>query len=252
MHGENYEAYGSRRVWKQLLREGIQTGRDHVRRLMRRHGIQGAKRRGRPWRSTRPDPQAQRHPDLLGRQFVALAPNRVWVADFTYVRCWEGVVFFSFVLDVFSRMILGWQFAAHMRTSLVLDALAMAVGERAPETRGLLIHHSDQGSQYTSGEFTIALAEHGLLGSTGSVGDAYDNAMAESLVDSFKTELIADRAWRTRSQLELAIVQWVGWYNNRRLHEELGDIPPVEYEHAWTLAQLPTAETNSTPLLIPA
>lgn len=163
-------------------------------------------------------------------------------------------MFFSFVLDVFSRMIVGWQFAAHMRDTLVLDALEMAVGQRRPQTRGLLVHHSDQGSQYTSGDFTIALEAHGLLGSTGSVGDAFDNAMAESFVDSFKTELIADRVWRTRSQLELAIVEWAGWYNHRRLHGELGDIPPVEFEHAHALklaatpALLGSADLDETPL----
>jgi len=204
---------------------------------MRANGIQGAKRRGRPWRTTSGDPTATRRPDLVARQFKALGPDLVWVADFTYVRCWEGVVFFSFVLDVFTRRVVGWQFAGHMRTPLVLDALEMAVGLRAPQSRGLLVHHSDQGSQYTSDDFTIALEDHGLLGSTGSVGDAYDNAMAESFVDTFKTELIADRVWRTRSQLELAIIEWVGWYNDRRLHGELGDIPPLEFEQAYDLAQ---------------
>jgi putative transposase len=241
VHGENYEAYGARRTWKELLRQGEPVGRDRVRRIMRTHGIQGAKRRGKPWRTTVGDPGAARSPDLVQRQFTADAPDRCWVADFTYLRCWEGVAFFSFVLDVFSRMLVGWQFATHMRDTLVIDALAMAVGQRAPQTHGLLIHHSDAGSQYTSGDFTAALAEHGLRGSIGTVGDAYDNAMAESFVDTLKTELIADRVWRTHRQLELELVRWVGWYNGRRLHGELGDIPPVEYEHAWMLAQLPTA-----------
>ena len=236
VHEDNYEAYGQRRMWKALLREGEDVGRDHVRRLMRANGIEGAKRRGRPWRTTVPDPEAQRRPDLVERDFTAEEPNRLWVADFTYVRCWEGVVFFAFVLDVFSRMIVGWQFAAHMRTELVQDALEMGVGSRRPDPDALLVHHSDRGSQYTSAAFADALDDHGVLGSTGSVGDAYDNAMAESFVDSFKTELIADRVWRKRGQLELAIVEWVGWYNHRRLHGELGDIPPVEYEltHALT------------------
>jgi len=236
VHKDNYEAYGQRRMWKALLREGEDVGRDHVRRLMRANGIEGAKRRGRPWRTTVPDPEAQRRPDLVERDFTAEEPNRLWVADFTYVRCWEGVVFFAFVLDVFSRMIVGWQFAAHMRTELVADALEMGVGSRRPDADALLVHHSDRGSQYTSAAFADVLDGHGVLGSTGSVGDAYDNAMAESFVDSFKTELIADRVWRTRGQLELAIVEWVGWYNHRRLHGELGDIPPVEYELAHALA----------------
>ena len=253
-HEANYEAYGARRMWRELRRQGEDVGRDHVRRLMRTNGIQGAKRRGRPWRTTIADAGAPRRPDLVQRQFTAPGPDLKWVADFTYLRCWEGVVFFSFVLDVFSRMIVGWQFAAHMRDTLVLDALEMAVGQRRPQTRGLLVHHSDQGSQYTSGDFTLALEAHGLLGSTGSVGDAFDNAMAESFVDSFKTELIADRVWRTRSQLELAIVEWVGWYNHRRLHGELGDIPPVEFEHAHALklaatpALLGSADLDETPL----
>ena len=230
VHAANYEAYGSRRLWKQLLREGEQVGRDRVRRLMRTAGIEGAKRRGKPWRTTVPDPAGHRRPDLLERDFTAERPNAKWVADLTYGRCWEGVVFFAFVLDVYSRMIVGWQFASHMRTSLVLDALEMAVGNRSPDPDELLIHHSDRGSQYVSAAFTDALDDHGLVGSVGSVGDAYDNAMAESFVDSFKTELVADRVWRTRSQLELAIVEWVAWFNNDRLHEALGDIPPAEHE----------------------
>jgi putative transposase len=236
VHAANYEAYGYRRVWKQLLREGERVPRCQVQRLMREAGIQGAKRRGRPWRTTTSDADARALPDLLERDFTAQAPNQRWVADFTYVRCWEGVVFFAFILDVYSRMIVGWQFAAHMRTELVQDALEMAVGQRRPSGEIALVHHSDRGSQYTSGQFGDALDAHGVLASVGTTGDAYDNAMAESFVDTFKTELIADRVWRTRTQLELAIVEWVGWYNHRRLHGELGDIPPVEYELAHALA----------------
>ena len=140
-------------------------------------------------------------------------------------------MYFSFVIDCYSRMIVGWQFAAHMRTSLVQDALDMAVGQRRPPDRdGLLIHHSDRGSQYTSIDFNEALDKHDVLASLGSTGDAYDNALAESFVDSFKTELIADRPWRTRNDLELAIVEWVGWFDHRRLHSSLGDVPPSEFE----------------------
>jgi len=230
VHKDNYEAYGYRRLWKALLRQGEHVPRCQVQRLMRANAIQGAKRRGRPWRMTTPDAQARALPDLLERDFSAPAPNRRWVADFTYVRCWEGVVFFAFILDVYSRMIVGWQFAAHVRTELVQDALEMAVAQRRPDRDVALVHHSDRGSQYTSGQFGSSLDAHGVLASVGSTGDAYDNAMAESFVDTFKTELIADRAWRSRSQLELAIVEWVGWYNSRRLHGELGDIPPVEFE----------------------
>jgi putative transposase len=247
VHRDNYEAYGQRRMWKALRRAGEDVGRDHVRRLMRANGIQGAKRRGKPWRTTVADPDAHRAADLVNRDFAADAPGRLFVADFTYVRCWEGTVFFSFVLDVYSRKIVGWQFADHMRTELVLDALQMAVGQRRSDPHVVLIHHSDRGSQYTSGEFAEALQDHGVLGSVGTVGDAYDNAMAESFVDTFKTELIADRVWRTRDQLELGIVEWVGWYNHQRLHGELGDIPPIEYElahahaHALTAAPAPSA-----------
>jgi transposase InsO family protein len=201
-----------------------------VERLMRAHGIQGAKRRGKPWRTTTTDPSAVRHPDLVNRDFTAPGPDRLWVADFTYLRCWEGVVFFSFVIDAFSRMIVGWQFAANMRTDLVLDALRMALTTRDPGAEVTLIHHSDAGSQYLSFGYNQELDDHDVLASIGSVGDAYDNAMAESFVDSFKTELITDRVWRTRSQLELAIVAYVGWFNHQRLHSALGDIPPAEHE----------------------
>jgi transposase InsO family protein len=205
-------------------------GRDRVKRLMRAHGLQGAKRRGKPWRTTRPDPQARRRPDLVQRDFSAGAPNELWLADLSYLRCWEGLVFFSFVLDAYSRKVVGWQLAAHMRTTLVLDALRMALGTRGPGADVALVHHSDRGSQYSSIDYTQTLADHGVLASVGSVGDAYDNALAESFVDSFKTELIADRVWRTRSQLELAIVEYIGWFNDSRLHQALGDLPPSEFE----------------------
>ena len=230
VHAANYFAYGYRRTWKALGREGVDVGRDRVKRLMREHGIQGAKRRGKPWRTTIADPTALRSPDLVNRAFTAQGPDRLWVADFTYLRCHEGLVFFSFVIDVYSRRIVGWQFASHMRTDLVLDALRMALSQRRPGADVELVHHSDAGSQYTSWDFRQVLDDHGVLASIGSVGDAYDNALAESFVDSFKTELIADRVWRTRSQLELTIVEWVGWFNHARLHEALGDRPPAEFE----------------------
>jgi putative transposase len=229
LHAANYHAYGARRIWKALGREGEQVGRDRVARLMRAAGIEGAKRRGKPWRTTVADPEARR-PDLVERDFSAAGPNELWVADLTYLRCWEGLVFFAFVIDAYSRRVVGWQFASHMRTDLVLDALRMALHQRGPGADVQLVHHSDRGSQYTSIDYTQELADHGVLASVGSVGDAYDNAMAESFVDSFKTELIADRVWRDRSQLELAIVEWVAWFNTTRLHESLGDRPPAEYE----------------------
>jgi len=235
VHEANYCAYGYRRTWKALRRAGEQVPRCRVQRLMRAHGIQGAKRRGKPWRTTTPDPEARRRPDLVNRDFTAAGPNELWVADFSYLRCWEGVVFFSFVIDVFSRKVVGWQFAAHMRTTLVLDALRMALStrERVQEVR--LIHHSDRGSQYLSGDYTQTLTAHDVLASVGSTGDAYDNSMAESFVDSFKTELINDRVWRTRSQLELAIVEYIAWFNDSRLHENLDDQTPREIEELYAV-----------------
>jgi putative transposase len=230
VHAANYHAYGYRRLWLALKREGLFVGRDRVKRLMRREGIQGAKRRGKPWRTTRRNPAHERAPDLVERDFTADGPDRLWVADFTHVRCWDGVVYFSFVIDVFSRRIVGWQLATHMRTDLVLDALRMALARRRRGADVELVHHSDAGSQYTSYAFTQVLDDHLVLASIGSVGDAFDNALAESFVDSFKTELIADRVWQSFSQLELAIVEWVGWFNHARLHEALGDIPPAEFE----------------------
>jgi putative transposase len=229
-HRRNYAAYGYRKMWKALQRAGETGPRCRVQRLMAAHGIVGAKRRGKPWRTTKPDPAATRPRDLVERNFTAREPNRLCVGDFTYLRCWEGIAYFAFVIDVFSRMVVGWQLAANMRTTLVLDALRMALGLREPGADFRLVAHTDAGSQYTSTDYTQVLDDHEVLASIGSVGDAYDNAMAESFVDSYKTELIADRVWKTRSQLELATVEWVAWFNNERLHESLGDIPPVEYE----------------------
>lgn len=164
---------------------------------MAENGIQGAKRRGKPWRTTTPDPEGRRKPNLVERDFTAVRPNELWVADFTHLRTWEGVVFFSFVIDAISRKLVGWQLATNMRTDLVLDALRMALGLRSPGADVALVHHSDRGSQYTSAEFTQALDDNDVLGSLGSTGDAYDNAFAESFVDSFKTELVAERTWRS-------------------------------------------------------
>ena len=240
LHAANYYAYGYRRMWKALLRAGESAPRCRVQRLMRIHGIVGAKRRGRPWRTTRPNPRAHQRPDLVRRDFTAAGPDELWVADLSYLRCWEGLLFFAFVIDAYSRRVVGWQLAPHMRTTLVLDALRMALGQRRLGADVALVHHSDRGSQYTSIDYTQTLADHGVLASVGSVGDAYDNALAESFVDSFKTELIADRVWRTRSQLELAIVEYIGWFNHTRLHESLGDLPPAEIEALYA----PRSETN--------
>ncbi len=240
IHAANYYAYGYRRMWKALQRAGEPVARCTVQRLMAEHGIQGAKRRGKPWRTTRPDPLAKRRADLVQRDFSAHSPDRLWLADLSYLRCWEGVVFFAFIIDAFSRRIVGWQFASHMRTDLVLDALRMALGRRSSGAEVQLVHHSDRGSQYTSINYTQTLSDNRVLASVGSVGDAYDNAMAESFVDSFKTELIADRVWRTRSQLELAVVEYVGWFNHARLHESLGDLPPAEFEALYAAKGEPT------------
>jgi putative transposase len=250
-HEANYLAYGYRRMHKALRRAGERAGRCRVQRLMASNGIVGAKRRGKPWRTTKPDPNAARPKDLVQRNFAADAPDRLWVGDFTYLRCWEGIVYFSFVIDVFSRMVVGWQLAANMRSTLVLDALRMAIGTRQPAACFELVHHTDAGSQYTSFDYTQELDDHEVLRSIGTVGDAYDNAMAESFVDTFKTELIADRVWRTRSQLELAVVQYIGWFNHRRLHESLGDIPPVEYEQLHASVDRSLSEDESVPALSP-
>ena len=247
LHESNYFAYGYRRMWKALRRLGESAGRGKVGRLMRTAGIQGAKRRGKPWRTTKPDLGAKRRPDLVERNFKVKGPDRLWVADLTYLRCWQGLVFFAFVVDAYSRKVVGWQLASHMRTTLVLDALRMALGQRRPGADVALVHHSDRGSQYTSIDYTQSLADHGVLASVGSLGDAYDNALAESFVDSFKCELIRDRVWQTRSQLELAIVEYLGWFNNARLHESLGDVPPAEFEQLHAGASL-CSPSGLTPL----
>jgi putative transposase len=252
LHAKNYYAYGYRRMWKALRRAGEPVARCTVQRLMRADGIEGAKRRGKPWRTTKPDPAARGRPDLVERDFSARAPNRLWVADLSYLRCWEGLVFFAFVIDAHSRRVVGWQLATNMRTTLVLDALRMALHQRGPGADVALVHHSDRGSQYTSIDYTQTLSDHGVLASVGSVGDAYDNAMAESFVDSFKTELIADRVWRSRAQLELAVVEYIGWFNHDRLHQALGDIPPAEFEqhHARRFADIDTDADEREPITL--
>ena len=235
VHEQNFECYGYPRVWHELQRQGEQVGRDRVARLMRQEGIRGAKRRGKPWRTTVADPNAEKRPDLVERNFTADAPDRLWVGDLTYLRTWEGRIYFAFLIDVFSRMIVGWQIASHMRTDLVLDALRMALGTRQPGAEVQLVQHTDQGSQYTAEDYTQELDDHRVLASVGSVGDCFDNALAESFVDSYKTELIADRVWRTNAQLETATVAYVGWFNHRRLHSSIGNRPPVEHERDyWT------------------
>ena len=241
VHSENFECYGSPRVWHELQRQGEEVGRDHVARLMRQEGIRGAKRRGKPWRTTIADPKAQKRPDLVKRDFTADRPDALWVGDFTYLRTWEGRMFLAFLIDVFSRMIVGWQIATHMRTDLVLDALRMALGTRRPGADVQLVAHTDQGSQYTAEDYTQVLDDHRALASVGTVGDCYDNALSESFVDSYKTELIADRVWRTNAQLELATVSYVGWFNHRRLHTSIGNRPPIEHEREYWARVAPGA-----------
>lgn len=250
VHRANYECYGYLRVWHELRRRGVEVGRDRVARLMRQAGIRGAKRRGRPPQTTKRDVGAHAGADLVQRQFTAAAPNQLWVADLTQLRCWELALYLAFVIDVYSRMIVGWQLAANMRTDMVLDALKMAIGMRGPGASVGLVHHSDHGSQYTSLVYTQTLDDHGVKQSLGTVGDALDNALAESWVDSLKTELIADRVWRTRSQLEIAIVEYIGWFNHIRLHSSLGFVPPSEYEARWRTSQYQPLCARTAPAAI--
>jgi len=227
VHSDNYEAYGSRRTWKELSRQGIECARCAVERLMRRNGIQGAKRRGKPWRTTTPDPEGRRKPDLVDRDFTAEAPNRLWVADFTHLRTLGR----GGLLQLRDRRLLpqGRRLAAgHQHAHRPRPRRACGSPTDNPVLRGPV-----ESGQYTSAQFTQELDDNDVLGSLGSTGDAFDNALAESFVDSFKTELIADRTWRSVEQAELAIVEWVSWFNHDRLHSSIGDIPPVEFEQAY-------------------
>jgi putative transposase len=226
---DNYQVYGARKLWRQLRRDGERVGRDQVARLMRTLGITGVVR-GKAHRTTIPDPAAVRAPDLVNRRFTATRPNQLWVSDFTYVATWSGTVYVALVIDVYSRLIVGWRAASSMRTELVLDALEMAVWHRKEILDGLVCH-SDAGSQYTSIRYTDRLAEIGAAPSIGSVGDSYDNSLAESVIGLFKTELIRRHGpWRSLDDVELATLGWVDWYNTRRVHGEIGHIPPAELE----------------------
>jgi putative transposase len=228
----NYSAYGARKMWKALRRAGHDVGRDRVARLMRSLGLQGA-RRGRRFRTTKPDERATRPADLVDRHFDPTAPNRLWVLDITYVSTWAHVVYVCFIIDAFARRIIGWRVATNMRTGMVLDALEMAAWQRGTQLDGLVCH-SDAGSQFTSIRFGERLAELGALASIGSIGDSYDNALAETVIGLFKTELIRARGpWRNVDDVELATLGWVDWFNNRRLHGHLGDVPPTEFEDAY-------------------
>ena len=235
---DNYRVYGVRKLWKAARRAGHDLGRDQVARLMGAAGIEG-RRKGAKRRTTRRDPGAVRHADLVKRDFVTERPNALWVSDLTYVATWAGFAYVCFITDAYSRMIVGWRVATHMRTDMVLDALEMARWKRGTVLEGL-IAHSDAGSQYTSIRYGERLAELGAVPSIGSVGDAFDNALAESVNSSYKEELIrgpGQGPWKNVDDVELATLSWVHWFNTARLHENLGYVPPAEIEEAWARTQ---------------
>jgi putative transposase len=247
---DNYRVYGARKLHKAARRAGLDVGRDRVARLMRAAGIEGARRTKRV-RTTRGDPATARHPDLVERAFRAEAPNHLWVTDLTYVATWEGVAYVCFIVDAYSRMIVGWRVASHMRTTMVLDALEMARWSRGNRLEGLRCH-SDAGSQFTSLRYGERLAEIGAVPSIGSVGDSFDNALAETVNGYYKAELIRGPArsgpWKTVEDVELATLGWVHWHNTARLHSYLGDVPPAEYEQAFYAAH----RTDHDPVGIPS
>jgi putative transposase len=222
--------YGARKLWRQLLREGVHVGRDRVARLMRELGIAGVVR-GKPKRTTIPAVLTDRPGDLVERRFSATAPNRLWVADLTYVRTCSGFCYVAFIIDAYSRRIVGWRVSTSLRTDLALDALEMAIWARRDGDLGGLVHHSDRGVQYLAIRYTERLAEAGAVASVGSKGDSYDNALAETVNGLYKAEVIRRRGpWRTAADIELATLAWVDWWNHRRLHGACGHLPPVEFE----------------------
>ncbi|MGX5926056.1 IS3 family transposase [Escherichia coli] len=228
VYDENHQVYGVRKVWRQLLREGIRVARCTVARLMAVMGLAGVLR-GKKVRTTI-SRKAVAAGDRVNRQFVAERPDQLWVADFTYVSTWQGFVYVAFIIDVFAGYIVGWRVSSSMETTFVLDALEQALWARRPSGT---VHHSDKGSQYVSLAYTQRLKEAGLLASTGSTGDSYDNAMAESINGLYKAEVIHRKSWKNRAEVELATLTWVDWYNNRRLLERLGHTPPAEAEKAY-------------------
>jgi putative transposase len=230
IHRNNFDVYGVRKMWRQLRREGFHVGRDRVARLMRDLGLAGVIR-GKSKRTTIPGELAQRPGDLVDRHFTASAPNRLWVADLTYVATWSGFAYTALVIDAFSRRIVGWRVSPTLRTDLALDALEMAIWSRRGDRLDGLVHHSDRGVQYLSIRYTERLEEEGAVRSVGTKGDSYDNALAESVNALYKAELIRRRApWRTVDDVELATLEWVDWYNTRRLHGACDNLPPAEYE----------------------
>jgi putative transposase len=241
VHAENFGVYGARKVWRQLGREDIVVARCTVERLMRSLGLQGVVR-GRKCRTTIAEEGAERPLDRVNRQFEANRPNQLWVADFTYVATWTGFVYVAFVIDVFARRIIGWRVARSMHAELVLDALEQAIWSRS----GIegVVHHSDRGSQYLSIRYSERLAEAGAQPSVGSVGDSYDNALAETIIGLYKTEVIHRRGpWRNLEAVEYATLEWVDWFNHRRILEPIGNIPPAELEATYhqSSSQLPMA-----------
>nr|WP_208922995.1 IS3 family transposase [Escherichia coli] len=228
VYDENHQVYGVRKVWCQLLREGIRVARCTVARLMAVMGLAGVLR-GKKVRTT-VSRKAVAACDRVNRQFVAERPDQLWVADFTYVSTWQGFVYVAFIIDVFAGYIVGWRVSSSMETTFVLDALEQALWARRPSGT---VHHSDKGSQYVSLAYTQRLKEAGLLASTGSTGDSYDNAMAESINGLYKAEVIHRKSWKNRAEVELATLTWGDWYNNRRLLERLGHTPPAEAEKAY-------------------
>jgi transposase InsO family protein len=228
---ENFRVYGARKVWKQLNREAIPIARCTVERLMRQEGLRGVVR-GRRTRTTLVDEAQEKPLDRVQRRFVASRPDELWVADFTFVATWAGFVYVAFIIDVFARRIVGWRVSRSMHSELVLDALEQALHAR--EAQNGLIHHSDRGSQYLSFRYTEGLTEAGVEASVGSVGDSYDNALAETIIGLFKTEVIYARGpWRALDAVEYATLEWVDWFNHRRLLEPIGHVPPAEFEEAY-------------------
>jgi transposase InsO family protein len=229
VHAEHFGVYGARKVWRQLHREGIAVARCTVERLLRELGLRGAVR-GKTRRTTTPDATAARPADLVERDFSATRPNQLWVADLTYVASWSGFVYVALVVDAFSRFIVGWQASRSLRTDLALDALEMAIWRRQAQLDGL-VHHSDRGSQYLAIRYTERLADAGAVASVGSRGDSFDNALAETIIGLYKTELIRRRGpWKGIDQVEYATLEWVDWFNHRRLLEPIGYVPPAEFE----------------------
>jgi putative transposase len=229
----NFSVYGVRKVWRQLEREGLRVARCTVARLMRQLGLKGVIR-GKPVRTTVSDKAAPCPLDLVRRQFHAPAPNQLWLSDFTYVATWSGFVYVAFVIDAFARRIVGWRASRSAHAGFVLDALEQALYERRPAGDGKLVHHSDRGCQYLSIKYTERLAEAGIETSVGTVGDSYDNALAETINGLYKAEVIHRRGpWRSLESVEFATLEWVDWFNNRRLLEPIGNIPPAEAEQRY-------------------